>query len=111
MTEMNLIQPPFALGFYLFLIYGLYKLVGPLQSSGESHPGKYQPYASGEDLEQTGARHSYGAFYKLALIFSVMHLATLILSTIPAIASIRPIAITYLAAVGISVIVLARGIR
>jgi NADH:ubiquinone oxidoreductase subunit 3 (subunit A) len=111
MPRIDLIPPPLVLGFYLLLIYGLYRLVRPLQASGQDHPGKHQPYASGEELEQTEARHTYQGYYQLALIFGVMHLATLVLATVPATGSSRPIATFYLVAVGISVIVLARGIR
>ena len=109
-----LLSPPVAAWFFLSLAYGLYRLGGALAASGEDHPGKRQPYASGEDLLPPVAQLAYHAFFQLALMFSILHLATLVVSTLPpGGASHRAdnqhlIAGAYLVGIGISVLVLTK---
>ena len=101
-----LVSPPVAFGFFLALAYGLYRLGGALAAKGEDHPGKHQPYACGEDLVPPQAQLTYHAFFKLALMFSILHLATLVIGTLPASGVSRRLATAYLIGIGVSMFVL-----
>ena len=104
-----LLSPPFALAVFMGVAYGLYRLGGKLAARGEDNPGKHQPYACGEDLGLTQAQLSYHAFFKLALMFGILHLASLVIATLPASGTSRRLATLYLVGIGISVLVLTDG--
>jgi len=104
-----LLSPPVAGCVFLALVYVLYRLGGALAAEGEEHPGKHQPYACGEDLLPPEAQLSYHAFFQLALMFSLLHLATLVVSTLPSGSAPSRVALVYLAGIGISVLALTKG--
>ena len=104
-----LLSPPVAIAVFLGVAYGLYRLGGALAARGKDAPGKRQPYACGEDLVVPEAQLTYHAFFKLALMFGILHLATLVIATLPAGDSSRRLATLYLVAIGISVLVLTEG--
>jgi NADH:ubiquinone oxidoreductase subunit 3 (subunit A) len=104
-----LLNPPFALSVFLALAYGLYRLGGQLAAQGNDDPGKYQPYACGEDLGLSQVQLTYHAFFKLALMFGILHLASLVIATLPAEVTSRRLATLYLIGIGISVLVLTEG--
>jgi hypothetical protein len=104
-----LFSPPFALALFMALAYGLYRLGGKVAARGEDTPGKHQPYACGEDLGLVQVRLTYHAFFKLALMFGILHLASLVIATLPAGGSSRRLATLYLVGIGISVLVLTEG--
>ena len=103
-----LLSPPVAACIFLALAYGLYRLGGVLAAPGEDHPGKYKPYASGEDLPLPRAQLAYHDFFHLALMFAILHLATLVVTTLPPEGASHRIAVAYLVGVGISVLVLTK---
>jgi NADH:ubiquinone oxidoreductase subunit 3 (subunit A) len=107
--ENILLSPPVALCAFLALAYGLYRLGGRLGATGEEHPGKRQPYACGEDLPPPEGRLAYHAFFRLALMFGILHLAALVLSTLPPEVASHRVALAYLVGIGISVFVLTKG--
>ena len=109
MIESILLSPPVAVCIFLVLTYGLYRLAGALAAPGEKHPGKHQPYACGEDLLPPETQLSYHAFFRLALLFGVLHLATLVVSTLPSGGTSHRIAVAYLVGIAISVFVLTEG--
>jgi len=109
MIENVLSSPPVALVLFLALAYGLYCLGGRLAAPGEEHPGKHQPYASGEDLLPQATQLTYHSFFRLALIFGMLHLATLVVSTVPPGGSAHLVAFAYLTGIAISVFVLTQG--
>jgi NADH:ubiquinone oxidoreductase subunit 3 (subunit A) len=106
-----LLSPPIAALLFLALIYGLYRLGGALSAPAHDEPGKHQPYACGEDLEPAGVRLTYHAFFRLVLMFGVLHLAALTLATLPRGTGPHRVAMVYLVGIAISVLVLARGER
>ncbi|HIP96018.1 MAG TPA: hypothetical protein EYH32_02250 [Anaerolineae bacterium] len=108
MVEQMLLSPPVALCLFLALAYGLYRLGGALAAPGEEHPGKHQPYACGEDLLPPQAQLAYHAFFRLALMFGVLHLATLVVSTLPPGGASHRLATVYLVGIAISVFVLTK---
>jgi NADH:ubiquinone oxidoreductase subunit 3 (subunit A) len=102
-------SPLFAFAVFMGVAYGLYRLGGKLGARGEDTPGKRQPYACGEDLSFSQTTLTYHAFFKLALMFGILHLASLVIATLPASATSRRLATLYLAGIGISVLVLTEG--
>ena len=104
-----LLSPPVAGCVFLALVYGLYRLSGRLAARGEEHPGKHQSYACGEDLLPPEAQLDYHAFFQLALMFALLHLAALVISTLPTGSESHRVALGYLLGIIVSVLVLARG--
>ena len=98
-----LLSSPIAFALFGALAYGLYRLGGRIGARGEETLGKRQPYACGEDLLPPEAQLSYHAFFKLALLFGLLHMATLVIATLPTGGSSRPLAALYLVGVGVSV--------
>lgn len=107
--ENLLLSPPFAMTVFLVLAYGLYRLGGAIAAPGADHPGKLKPYAGGEDLPPSEARLSYHAFFRMALMFGILHVAALVLSTLPLSLAYHRLALLYFGGVGISIFVLTTG--
>ena len=105
-----LLSPPVALSVFLALAYGLYRLSGVLSAPGEEHHGKHLPYACGEDLLSPKVQLTYRAFFRLALMFGILHLATLVVSTLPLGVTSHRIAAAYVVGIGVSVFVLTKGV-
>lgn len=101
-----LLSPPVAACIFLALAYAIYRLGGALSPAGEEHPGKCQPYACGEDLTPPEAKLAYHAFFQLALMFSTLHLAMLVASTLPPGRTSHRIATLYLLGIVVSVLAL-----
>ncbi len=101
-----LLSPPLVMMVCLALAYGLYWVGGALGARGADHPGKHQPYACGEDLLPPRAQLAYHAFFRLALMFGILHLAALIMSTLPMEAMPHRIALIYLGGIALSMWVL-----
>ena len=104
-----LLSPPVALSVFFALAYGLYHLGGKIAARGKDNPGKHQPYACGEDLGLSQVKLTYHAFFKLALMFGILHLASLVIATLPPSGTSRRLATLYLIGIGISVLVLTEG--
>jgi len=101
-------SPPVALVLFLALVYGLYRLAGRYAARGPSTRGKHSPYACGEDLSPETVNLSYQGFFRLALLFVVVHMATLVLATLSRAAEARPLVMIYLIGVTMCVDVLRR---
>ncbi len=97
---------PVALTFFVLLVYLIYYLGGKISARSVDLPNKHQPYSCGEDLGPPRARLGYQAFFHLALLFGILHLAALVLSTLPAEGASHRLAAAYLAGAAISVWVL-----
>jgi NADH:ubiquinone oxidoreductase subunit 3 (subunit A) len=105
----ELLSPPIAICVFLGLAYGLYGIGVRIAARGQDQPGKGQPYACGEELPPPKAQLAYHAFFRLALIFGMLHLATLVFSTLPIASPSHRLAMVYLVGIGISVSVLTDG--
>jgi NADH:ubiquinone oxidoreductase subunit 3 (subunit A) len=71
--------------------------------------GLRKPYASGEDTYDNMARPDYSQFFVFAFFFTLAHVATLIITTMPkGMLEVFFIAITYVTAVLISLVILFR---
>jgi NADH:ubiquinone oxidoreductase subunit 3 (subunit A) len=86
--------------------YGLYLLGRVWAARGEDHPGKEEPYACGEDLRPGPIKLAYHSFFRLALMFSVLHLATLTISTLPGQGIFQSVGLMYLVGIAVTVVVL-----
>ena len=100
-----LISPPVA--FILFLaiaclIYLLGKRMAPkLNKTG----GKLTTYACGEDIPGAKVQFGYRLFFFIALFFTIMHVAALMIATVPA-GKIVWFAVLYLAVIFLSIMAL-----
>jgi NADH:ubiquinone oxidoreductase subunit 3 (subunit A) len=78
-----LISPPVAFLVFLavgFLVYALGSRLAPkLKKQG----GKLATYACGEDLPGVKLQFGYRLFFFIALFFTMMHVAALVIATIP----------------------------
>jgi NADH:ubiquinone oxidoreductase subunit 3 (subunit A) len=101
-----LLSPPVAACVFFALAYGLYRLGGALSPPGQEHPGKCEPYACGEEVAPPEAKLAYHTFFQLALMFSTLHLATLVASTLPPAHESHRLAMLYLMGIIVSVLAL-----
>jgi NADH:ubiquinone oxidoreductase subunit 3 (subunit A) len=101
-----LLSPPVALILFLGVGYGLYRLGGRIAARSEESAEKRLPYTGGEELPPQARQLSYHAFFRLALMFGILHVAALVVSTLPARFPTRRTALFYLVGVGVSVFVL-----
>ncbi|NLE44038.1 MAG: hypothetical protein GX620_04905 [Chloroflexi bacterium] len=108
MIQDVLLTPPVAACVFLTLAYGLYWISGRLAPRGPETPGKHLPYACGEDLLPPEAQLAYHAFFQLALMFALLHLATLVVATLPPDGTVHRIALVYLSSIVVSVLVLTK---
>ncbi len=109
MSVQALLSPPIVVIVFAALVSGFYLLAGRLAPKGEEHPGKREPYACGEDVAPPEIQLSYQGFFHLALMFGVLHLSALVVSTLPAGAGPQRLAMLYLAGIAFSVFVLVWG--
>jgi NADH:ubiquinone oxidoreductase subunit 3 (subunit A) len=101
-----LLSPPFAFAVFLALGAAIYRLGGIINASGPSTKEKHQPYTGGEAPLPPPRDLGYHAFFRLALLFGILHVATLVLSTLPRRGFSYRAALAYLAGIAISVFVL-----
>jgi NADH:ubiquinone oxidoreductase subunit 3 (subunit A) len=104
-----LVTPPVALALFLGVTLGLYGLAGRWAARGQDSAGKHLPYACGEDLSPERVKLSYHGFFRLALMFIIVHLATLVLAMLPGVQGARLPATLYRIGVWVCVDVLVRG--
>lgn len=80
----NMLLTPLA-GFVLFgaVAYGLYRLGDVVAPKLKDEGGKLAPYACGEDVPAQKFQLSYKLFFYAALFFTMMHVAALVIATIP----------------------------
>jgi len=100
-----LLSPPVA--FFIFLaaavlLYGLGSKMAPkLTKAG----GKLATYACGEDIPGVKIQFGYRLFFFVALFFTIMHVATLVIATVPS-GRIALFAVFYLLMIFLSVMAL-----
>jgi len=96
-------SPPVAFAVLSVAVAVLYWLSGRLAATGKDAPGKRLPYACGEDLLPGEARLSYRRFFRLALMFVVVHMGTLVIATLAGAREMRWLASGYLVGIVICV--------
>ena len=98
-----LLSPPVA--FVLFLgVVGLIYLLGKRMAPKLNRTGgKLTSYACGEDIPGTKVQFGYRLFFFIALFFTIMHVAVLVIATVPD-GTIAFFAIFYLVMIFLSVL-------
>jgi NADH-quinone oxidoreductase subunit A len=100
-----LLSPPVAFILFLaiaFLLYFLGKRLAPkLNKTG----GKLTTYACGEDIPGVKVQFGYRLFFFIALFFTIMHVAALMIATVPS-GKIVWFAVLYLAVIFLSIMAL-----
>ena len=100
-----LISPPVAFVLFLAVAWLVY-LVGKRMAPKMTRiGGKLTSYACGEDIPGTKVQFGYRLFFFIALFFTIMHVATLIIATVPA-GKIVWFAVFYLAVIFLSIMAL-----
>ncbi|MBP7864729.1 MAG: NADH-quinone oxidoreductase subunit A [Acidobacteria bacterium] len=100
-----LLSPPVAFLIFMVVAGVLYlfgKLIAP---KGKPEPGKYDPYACGEEFQADRFKFGYAKFYVAALFFTIMHVAALTVATAPGGPTAFK-AVAYLFTIGVSVFIL-----
>jgi hypothetical protein len=103
--DLNMLLTPMA-GFVLFgaAAYGLYRLGDLVAPKLKDVGGKLTQYACGEDLPAQKFQLSYKLFFYAALFFTMMHVAALVVATIPAGIPVLAVAgLVYLAMIVLSI--------
>ena len=106
-----LASPPVALVLFLGLTGSIYWLSGRWSARSPESTGKHLPYACGEDIIQGEVKLSYRSFFRLALMFVIVHMGILLLAMLPYTLEMRYLATAYLVGIAICVDVLVRGER
>jgi hypothetical protein len=80
----NVILTPF-LGFFAFVLvsYLIYKLGDVMAPKMKADGAKLAQYACGEEFEARKIQVGYKLFFYAALFFTMMHVAALVIATIP----------------------------
>jgi NADH:ubiquinone oxidoreductase subunit 3 (subunit A) len=99
----------FGLLLYLAMTGAVYYRVRVLGSRGPTSAAKRQPYACGQDLTPSGESLSYRRFYRLALLFMVVHMGALVAMLLPQGSVDARLAVAYLLGIGVCVDILTRG--
>ena len=99
-----LLYPPIAFLILLLIGYLIYRLSGALGPKPNMIEGKLSTYACGEDIPGRKVQYSYHLFH-FAFFFTVLHVAALVIATVPS-GSIAMVGIVYLLIALIAVVVL-----
>jgi NADH:ubiquinone oxidoreductase subunit 3 (subunit A) len=102
-----ILSPPVAFILFLAVLYFGYFFIQKHAAEGLDHPEKHLPYSGGQDIPPVEVRLSYEAFFRLGLLFSITHVAVLILAMISLSFRSPWIGLLYLAGISVSVFVLA----
>lgn len=99
---------PFVFVFFLSVLTAGYYLFSRYSAKGMDNKEKTMPYTGGQTLPPKINRLSYQTFFRLGLLFGIVHVAALMIATLPLEGQQRKIGVIYLIGIGISAFVLAR---
>lgn len=100
-----LLSPPVAFLVFLAAALGLYALGRGMAPKLTKAGGKLTTYACGEDIPGVKIQFGYRLFFFVALFFTMMHVAALVIATVPA-GKIVFFALFYLVMIFLSVMAL-----
>ena len=103
-----LLNVPVVFLFFLVLLVTGYFVLSKFSAKGLDQDGKYRPYTGGQNLAPSENRFTYQTFFRLGLLFGIVHVAALIISTLPLDWADHNIGLIYLVGIAISAFVLAR---
>jgi NADH:ubiquinone oxidoreductase subunit 3 (subunit A) len=94
--------------FIVFMLTGWLLLAGAnrIAAKGEDSQGKHMHYSCGEDLDVPSFNMNYHQFFRLALLFGILHIVALVIATIPVGSDIRFLPVLYLVSAGIAMYIL-----
>jgi len=78
-----LLSPPISFFFYLAAAFGLYALGKGMAPKMNRAGGKLTTYACGENIPGVKVQFGYRLFFFIALFFTMMHVAVLVIATVP----------------------------
>ena len=78
-----LLSPPLALLVFVAVFTVFYFLAGRLAPKVNPAGGKLKSYACGEDIPGSKVQFGYRLFFFIALFFTMMHVAALVVATLP----------------------------
>jgi NADH-quinone oxidoreductase subunit A len=78
-----LLSPPVAFFVFLAAAFGLYALGRGMAPKLTNVGGKLTTYACGEDIPGVKIQFGYRLFFFIALFFTMMHVAVLVIATVP----------------------------
>jgi len=78
-----LLSPPLAFLFFLAVFYLIYFLAGKMAPKANAIGGKLKSYHCGEDIPGVKPQFGYKLFFFIALFFTMMHVAALVVATLP----------------------------
>jgi len=78
-----LLSPPLAFLFFLAVFYLIYFLAGKMAPKANAVGGKLKSYHCGEDIPGAKPQFGYKLFFFIALFFTMMHVAALVVATLP----------------------------
>jgi NADH-quinone oxidoreductase subunit A len=78
-----LLSPPVAFLVFLAAAFGLYALGRGMAPKLTKAGGKLTTYACGEDIPGAKVQFGYRLFFFVALFFTMMHVAALVIATVP----------------------------
>jgi NADH:ubiquinone oxidoreductase subunit 3 (subunit A) len=108
MTKLLLLSPPLVFLFFLTLTTISYFVILRFSAKGRDHPGKYLPYTSGQIFPETEVQLTYQAFFRIGLLFGILHVAALVISIMPLDWASHRIGLLYLLGISIGAFVLAK---
>jgi len=100
-----LLSPPVVFAVALGIGLALYWLGRAMAPKTDMTTGKAAPYACGEDAPMTKAQMDHRLFYSLAIFFTVLHVAVLVVTTLPT-GPFAVVGFVYLSVIGLAVFAL-----
>ena len=100
-----LLSPPIAFVLFLIAAVLLFRLGRRMAPKSNAVGGKLTSYACGEDMPGQKIQFGYRLFFFVALFFTIMHVAALVIATVPA-GKIVLFAVLYLAVIFLSIMAL-----
>jgi NADH-quinone oxidoreductase subunit A len=100
-----LLSPPVTVLLFLVVFVGVYWLGSRFAPKFVKVGGKTATYACGEDLPPSKITVNYRLFFYVALFFTIMHVAVLVVATVPP-GMLALVGLVYLAMIFLSVMAL-----
>lgn len=103
-----LLSPPVTFIIYFVVVTLGYIFIQRYSAKGLDHPEKHLPYSGGQKLPPVEVRLSYENFFRIGLLFGIVHVAVLVLATLPIMFEFHWVGLIYLIGISISAVVLAQ---
>jgi hypothetical protein len=100
-----LLLPPVAFVVFLLFFYILYGFGSTLAAKGKKTAGKLATYVCGEDIPGVKIQFGYRLFFFIALFYTMMHVAALVVATLPS-GPLASLGFCYLGMIFLSVLAL-----